>query len=274
MFSDITALLLEKQGGFQWINECNTSINKICSSKMITDSIIEQIEYSKNIIPFKTEKLPVIFMPLSSNIFFRSLQIASNGKILQKGISPLSDKSNQKVLNEKITITDEPLLKSMNGSIPFDCEGITSRKNIIFNDGVFKNFIFDLETAARLNKKTTGNASRSYSSKPSPGFTNFIVKNGKIKISEMIKSLNKGIIIYDLIGAGQSNLLSGDYSVNIGLGFYIENGIIQGRVKNAMIAGNIYEDLLSNIEDISYDTRTFQGYTFPAILFKEKKVVA
>ena len=274
MFSDITALLLEKDGGFQWINDCNYSTHKICSAEKITDSIIEQIEYSKNVVTLKTEKLPVIFMPLSTNIFFRSLQLASNGKFLQKGISPLTGRDGKKVLNEKITITDDPLLKSMNGTIPFDCEGTTCCKNIIFKEGVFKNFIFDLETASRLNKKTTGNASRTYSRKPTPDFTNFIVKNGKIKISEMIKCLNKGVIIYDLIGAGQSNLLSGDYSVNIGLGFYIENGKIKGRIKNAMIAGNIYEDMLNNIDDISYDTRTFLGYTFPAILFKEKKIVA
>ena len=90
----------------------------------------------------------------------------------------------------------------------------------------------------------------------------------------MIGRLNKGVIIYDLIGAGQSNLLSGDYSVNIGLGFYIENGKIKGRIKNAMIAGNIYEDILKNIDEISSDTKIFRKNTLPAILFKEKKIVA
>lgn len=274
MNSEIIALLLEKEGGFQWIYDYNSSTRKAYSTQKIVNSIIEQIEYSRNIISFKTEKLPVIFMPLSAKIFFNSLQLASNGRILQKGISPLSNNIDKKILNERLTITDNPLLENMCGSIPFDCEGTTCRENMIFKNGVFKNFIFDLETASRLNKKTTGNASRSYLNKPSPGFTNFIVSNGKTKISEMIKSLNKGIIVYDLIGAGQSNLLSGDYSVNIGLGFYIENGKIKGRIKNAMIAGNIYEDLLNNIDDISNDTRTVQGDTFPGILFKEKKIVA
>ena len=274
MHSEIVALLLEKEGGFQWIYDYDYNTHKTCSVKKIINSIIEQIEYSRNTVPFKTENLPVIFMPSSVSIFFRSLQLASNGKILQKKISPLSNSINKKILDERLTITDDPLLKGMCGSIPFDCEGTVCRKNVIFKDGIFKNFIFDLETASRLNKKTTGNACRTYSNKPSPGFTNFIVSNGKTKTTEMIKCLKKGIIIYDIIGAGQSNLLSGDYSVNIGLGFYIENGKIKGRIKNAMIAGNIYEDLLNNIDDISSETRTFQGFTFPAILFKEKKIVA
>lgn len=274
MYSDITALLLEKQGGFQWLYDYEASINKNSSAKKIANSVIEQIEYSRNVVPFKTKNLPVIFMPTSVDIFFKALQIACNGRTFQKGISPLSGSINKKVLDKRITITDNPLLENMCGSIPFDCEGIPCRKNIIFKDGIFKNFIFDLETASRLNKKTTGNASRAYSNKPLPGFTNFIVKNGKIKISEMIGRLNKGVIIYDLIGAGQSNLLSGDYSVNIGLGFYIENGKIKGRIKNAMIAGNIYEDILKNIDEISSDTKIFRKNTLPAILFKEKKIVA
>ncbi len=274
MSLDIIALLLEKEGGFQWIYDFDFDTYKIDSAEKIADSIIELINNSKNLIRFKTDNLPVIFMPISSYTLFDSLKIAANGTVLQKGISPLSDRIGKKVLDERLTITDNPLLKSMYGSIPFDCEGTTCRKNIIFKDGVFQDYIFDIETASRLNKKTTGNAIRSYSSKPSPGYTNFIVNSGKTKISEMIINLKKGIIVYDLIGAGQSNILSGDYSVNIGLGFYIENGEIKGRIKNAMIAGNVYEDLLNNIDEISSDTRTIQGHTIPAILFKEKKVVA
>lgn len=274
MSSEIIALLIEKEGGFQWLYDCDFNTHKVNSAKQIADSIIELIDYSKNLIQFKTENLPVIFMPISSYIFFESLKLAANGIMLQKGISPLSGKVGKKVLDERLTIIDDPLLKNMYGSIPFDCEGTACRKNIIFKDGFFQDFIFDLETASRLNKNTTGNASRTYSYKPSPGYTNFIVSNGKIKISEMIKNLKKGIIVYELIGAGQSNMLSGDYSVNIGLGFYIENGKIKGRIKNAMIAGNIYEDLSNNIDEIGSDAKLIEGNLLPAILLKEKKVVA
>lgn len=274
MSSDIIALLLEKEGGFQWLYDFYVNTHKVNSIDKITESIIKLLDYSKKIIQIKTDNLPVIFMPSCAHIFFESLKLAANGNTLQKGISPLSEKIGKKVLDKRLTIIDDPLLKSMYGSMPFDCEGTSCRKNIIFKDGLFQDHIFDLETASRLNKNSTGNAVRSYSSKPYPGYTNFIVSNGKTKISEMIKNLKKGIIVHELIGAGQSNLLSGDYSVNIGLGFYIENGEITGRIKNAMIAGNVYEDLLNNIDDISTDTKSIEGNLLPAILLKEKKIVA
>ena len=270
----INALLVEKEGGFQWLSDFNSSTHKFDSCMSIADSVIKQIEYSKNIIPFKTKNIPVIFMSESAYILFKSIQLGASGAVLQKGISPLSDKKEKKIFDERIIINDNPLLDRLTGSRPFDGEGIDGRENVIIENGVFKNFIFDIETASRLGEKTSGNASRSYSSKPSCGFTNFIVEKGDGKIKEMISGLKEGILIYELLGAGQSNLIAGDYSVNIGLGFYVQNGEIKGRIKNAMIAGNIFEDLNNNIEQISSETRELSGMILPNILLKNKKIVS
>ena len=43
-----------------------------------------------------------------------------------------------------------------------------------------------------------------------------------------------------------SNVLAGDFSVNIELGYLIEKGKVVGRVKDAMISGNAWE-LLKDI---------------------------
>ena len=57
----------------------------------------------------------------------------------------------------------------------------------------------------------------------------------------MIKSVKRGLYIKQLLGFGQGNLANGDFSANVALGFVIENGEIVGRVKNAMVAGNILD---------------------------------
>ena len=53
--------------------------------------------------------------------------------------------------------------------------------------------------------------------------------------------MNEGIVVYSTVGGGQSNLLAGDFSVAIGLGFKVEQGRIVGRVKDTMVSGNIYD---------------------------------
>jgi len=62
----------------------------------------------------------------------------------------------------------------------------------------------------------------------------------------MVQSIDEGIIVEQLLGAGQGNSLGGDFSGNVLLGYKIEKGEIVGRVKDTMISGNVYQ-LLKNI---------------------------
>jgi len=70
----------------------------------------------------------------------------------------------------------------------------------------------------------------------------------------MLRSLDEGLIIEGLMGAEQGNILGGDFSGNVLLGYKIEHGKIKGRVKDTVVSGNIYE-LLSNITALGNDGR-------------------
>jgi len=61
------------------------------------------------------------------------------------------------------------------------------------------------------------------------------------------------------MGAEQGNILNGDFSGNVLLGYKVENGNITGRVKDTMVYGNVYE-LLKNIVAIGNDARWIAGY--------------
>ncbi len=75
-------------------------------------------------------------------------------------------------------------------------------------------------------------------SEPVPGISNLVMEEGKISFSEMIKDIKEGIIIDQVLGLGQGNIISGAFSNNVQLGYKIEKGKIVGRVKDVMIAGN------------------------------------
>jgi PmbA protein len=61
------------------------------------------------------------------------------------------------------------------------------------------------------------------------------------------------------MGAGQGNVLGGDFSGNVLLGYKIENGKIAGRVKDTMVSGNIYR-LLNRIAAIGSETTWLGGF--------------
>ncbi|MEO0230640.1 MAG: TldD/PmbA family protein [candidate division WOR-3 bacterium] len=236
------------------------------------------ISYDK-VASIKTGKYNVIFSPITLlSTLGLSVNMGVNGYYLTRGISPLKDKLNEKILSEKITIMDLPL-DEFPGRREFDDEGVRTENREIISNGVLKNFLFDLDTAADMNKLTTGNGKRgSFSNMPSPAFHNFYVKEGDKPIETIIKEQKQAIFFIFPIGGGQSNLLMGDYSLNVGLGYLIENGEIVGRIKDTMISGNIYEDFQRVLEiskESQYVPSFFGGSTFfklPHILVENVSV--
>ncbi len=59
----------------------------------------------------------------------------------------------------------------------------------------------------------------------------------------MLADIKEGLVIEQLMGASQGNVLGGDFSGNVLLGYAVKNGEIVGRVKDTMVSGNIYEVL-------------------------------
>ncbi len=92
----------------------------------------------------------------------------------------------------------------------------------------------------------------------------------------MIASMDEGIIVDQVMGgAGQGNVLTGDFSVNVHLGFKVEHGKIMGRVKDTMVAGNTIK-ALNDIVAISDRAEWAYGqYSAPpAFLFRSLGIAA
>jgi len=70
--------------------------------------------------------------------------------------------------------------------------------------------------------------------------------------------MKEGLIVEQVIGAEQGNLLAGDFGGNVLLGYKVENGEIVGRVKDTMIAGNVYQ-VLKELLGIGQEARWVGG---------------
>jgi PmbA protein len=208
--------------------------------KALAQKTIDLFKMSEKIAAVQSGNMPVIFTPEGVRLLCLTLGLGLNGKNVFLKSSPLTDSLGVKIADECITIIDDPLIDYGIGSATFDGEGVPHQKNILIENGVLKGFIYDLETAARAGVKSTGNGIGC-------NFTNTIIKEGSVSYEDMIKNTKEGLIVHNVIGGGQSNVISGEFSVNVGLGFKIENGEIVGRVKNVMLAGNVY-DAIKNIE--------------------------
>jgi len=74
----------------------------------------------------------------------------------------------------------------------------------------------------------------------------------------MVSDIKEGLVIEMVMGADQGNILGGDFSGNVLLGYKVESGKIVGRVKDIMVSGNIYQ-LLKQIAAIGSEARWVGG---------------
>lgn len=174
---------------------------------------------------------------------------------VQKKLSLLKGKLNEKIASEKFTLTDDPYMDGGLASSSFDGEGAACKYKKVIDKGVLKTYLYNLKTAKKDGVETTGNASKS-SYKASIGIapSNFYVEKGEKSLDEMIASVNKGIMITELQGLHSGlNSVSGDFSL-AALGFLIENGRITRPVEQITVAGNYFE-MLKNIEETGCDLK-------------------
>ena len=136
-----------------------------------------------------------------------------------------------------INIIDDPHRLRGLRSKPFDGEGLPSERLEIIKDGRLTTWLLDLRSARQLEIEPTGHASRGTSSPPSPSANNLYIERGTIDPSTLIKEIDEGLYVTELIGFGV-NGLTGDYSRGAS-GFWIENGEITYPVSEVTIAGNL-----------------------------------
>lgn len=204
--------------------------------------------------PAPTGKYPVVFSPEAMADLLQTYQSIFSARAAQKGLSKLADREGAVIASPVVTIVDDPFHPESPMPIPFDAEGSpTHRKNVV-EQGVLKTLLYDLETANKAGKATTGNAAKG-SYKSAVGIRPFTMylAGGDQTPEQLLEAVGEGVYIDDLAGlhAG-ANTVSGDFSLQ-SAGFLIRDGKKTDRVKGFTVAGNFYE-LLENITAVANDS--------------------
>jgi len=212
-------------------------------------------------------QMKILFLPETVYVLMWRLQSAASGVSLYQNISPLAGKIGKQLFDDKFSVFNNPLNHSLPGARAFDDEGTPCTRFPIVERGVMKNYYHDLYFAQKLKTTPTGHGFRgSVSSKPGPSLSHLSISPGTSSFSEMIQSIDRGVIIAGALGAHSGNVPNGDFSIGLSPGLYVEKGEIVGHVKDAMAAGNIY-NTLKNIVAIEDTLSPGSGGNFPALLF-------
>lgn len=202
-----------------------------------------------------TKKVPVVWEAEIAADFLGNLISAISGNTVYRRSSFLLELEGQKVGSDLLTIVDDPLKPGLLGTRPFDGEGVASRVNPVFTQGVFNQFLFNTYAARKTGRHTTGSASASVGSFPGISTSNFYLQAGSASPEEIIGGVEDGLYLIDLMGFG-FNPVSGDLSQGAS-GIWIENGKLAYPVSEINISGNI-KDMMQNLVQVGNDLE-FRG---------------
>jgi PmbA protein len=260
-----------------FVGDSASSCRPLLEAKGILETVIRQLELAKNRASVSSQSLPVIFTPDGvASALVSPLMVAFNGKMVLEGASPIGNRLGEQVFDERFWLCDDPTIPYCPESRPCDDEAVPSRRTPLIERGVVTNFYYDLQTAARANAESTGNGSRGPGGQPSPSPSAFIITPGNVSFADMVSDIREGLVVEQLMGAEQGNILGGDFSGNVLLGYKVENGKIVGRVKDTMVSGNIYQ-ALKQIAGIGDEARWVGGSLntphlfFPALSVASKE---
>ncbi len=176
-------------------------------------------------------------------------------RALQQKSSYLEDKQGRQIASEKLTLIDDPFIKRGLGSRLFDSEGLAVKRRVLIEKGVLKEYLLDDYYSKKLGLE------------PNSGSTsniNFDYGSGTLK--EMIKNVEKGILIKNFIG-GNSNSTTGDFSFGI-VGQFIRDGQIVKPVNEMNISGNS-EEFWHKLVKLGNDPYPYSSIHVPSLLFDD-----
>jgi PmbA protein len=260
--------------GMLFVGESESSCHPISESKAVVATVLRQLELAKELASVPTRSLPVIFTPNGvASALVMPLIAAFNGKIVLEGASPIGSRRGQQVFDQKLWLWDDSTVVYRPSSRPCDDEGVPSQRTPLIARGRVENYLYDLQTAALANARSTGNGIRGHGGLPTPAPSAFVIGAGSATFDEMVQDMKVGLVIEQVMGAEQGNILGGDFSGNVLLGYKVENGKMVGRIKDTMVSGNIYE-VLKDINAVSSDTKWVGSFLQTPYLYCPRLSVA
>lgn len=208
-----------------------------------------------------TMTAPVLFVPELARGLMGHFLGAIRGGSQYRRASFLLDAAGEQIFPSWVQISERPHIPKALASSPFDSEGVVTRDRELIKDGVLTGYVLSTYSARKLGLKTTGNAG---------GVHNLIVSAGQDDFQALLRKMNRGLLVTELMGQG-INGVTGDYSRGAA-GFWVEDGALAYPVNEITIAGNL-KDMYREIVAVGNDVDARGGIRTGSVLL-EKMTIA
>jgi TldD protein len=203
--------------------------------------------------PAPSGELPVVLAGGSGGILFH--EACGHGleaDHIVKGASVYAGKVGQLVASPLVTLVDDGTVGSEWGTFGVDDEGRPAQRNVLIEDGVLTDYLWDYLRARKDGRVSSGNGRRqSYRDLPMVRMTNTFLLPGDADADEIVAQTPRGVYVAKL-GGGQVNTTTGDFVFGTTMAYLIEDGVITEPLRDANLIGNGPE-ILKRIDAVATD---------------------
>lgn len=177
---------------------------------------------------------------------------------IEKQASVYAGRVGELVASPLVTLVDDGTISGEWGTFVIDDEGHTAQRNVLIENGILTDYMWDWLRARNAGRKGSGNGRRqSYQHLPMVRMTNTFLMPGKDDPKEIVAGTKNGIFVAKLHG-GQVNPVNGDFVFGTGEVYLIENGEITEPLRDVNLIGNGPE-VLANIDAVGTDFAMVPG---------------
>ena len=203
--------------------------------------------------PAPSGELPVVLAGGSGGILFH--EACGHGleaDHIVKNASVYTGKVGQQVASPLVTLIDDGTVGSEWGTFAVDDEGRPAQRNVLIEDGVLTDYLWDYLRARKEGRVSSGNGRRqSYRDLPMVRMTNTFLLPGDADADEIVAQTPRGVYVAKL-GGGQVNTTTGDFVFGTTMAYLIEDGVITEPLRDANLIGNGPE-ILKRIDAVATD---------------------
>ncbi len=235
----------------------------------VAKKAVEKALSKLNASPVESKTYPIIIENETMCDLLQGFASMFSGEAAIKKLTSLIGKEGEKIMDESISIVDDPFLKDAINCQPFDDEGVVCYKKMVVENGVFKTMLHNLKTAKYFKTTSTGNGFKAGNAGAiSVAGVNLYVAPGNVSKEEMIANTEEGLLITDMAGLHAGlNPISGDFSAQSS-GYLIKDGKIERPVNLIVVSGNFLK-MMSQVEALGSDLYvSYQGIGAPSMKFK------
>jgi TldD protein len=192
-----------------------------------------------NARPAPSGSLPVVIRQGSGGVLFH--EACGHGleaDLVGKGASVFKGRVGEQVAAPMVTLVDDGTMSGEWGAIGYDDEGHMSQRNVLIQDGVLTDYMWDFLRSRKEGRPQSGNGRRqSYMHLPMVRMTNTFVLDGTDEPDDIVRATDHGVYVAQL-GGGQVNTASGDFVFGMTEAYLIENGEITDPIREGNLIGN------------------------------------